>query len=212
VCSADVSITQNYLISGSDSAGSLGCFYFDDSPPLVPRAEKLFPHLCEFVTELLSRRKNSGERSVTKAAVDACAPHSSFSTCKSFVVKVMCARPGASARFICPSNQHGNLSTWNSSSSAQAERLKWEFNAKESVMLYAPKHRRRKYVIGLINCPKYAIWIFFCYSRKTRRKLYDSKQLLVTYNYWFCRICYEKRQLSDDVKFRNGIMMLRDTN
>jgi hypothetical protein len=65
--SADVSITQNYLISAGSDSGSLGCFYFDDSSPLVPRAEKLFPHLCEFVTELLSRRKNSGERSVTKA-------------------------------------------------------------------------------------------------------------------------------------------------
>jgi hypothetical protein len=76
VCSAYVSITQNYLISAGSDSGSLDCFYFDDSPPLVPRAEKLFPHLCEFVTELLSRRKNSGERSVTKAGGCVRAPHS----------------------------------------------------------------------------------------------------------------------------------------
>lgn len=92
MCSADVSITQNYLISAGSDSGSLGCFYFDDSPPLVPRAEKLFPHLCEFVTELLSRRKNSGERSVTKAGGCVRATLLYFSTCKSFVVKVMCAR------------------------------------------------------------------------------------------------------------------------
>jgi hypothetical protein len=102
-CSADVSITQNYLISGSDS-GSLGCFYFDDSPPLVPRAEKLFPHLCEFVTELLSRRKNSGERSVTNKPGDACA------TLLFFNMQKFCRKSDASASAVYLSFQ----SAWQS--------------------------------------------------------------------------------------------------